>query len=77
MYLVGINKIKLHFMNFNLCFLYQGYFIHTLDDLGMNVPSSLHTLRDLINCNDVDEFHRLSADRPLKIVNAVSFLKGF
>ncbi|CAH8638117.1 unnamed protein product [Schistosoma haematobium] len=53
-----------------------GYLFSMLHDLGVNVPSNLQILRDLINC-DADQFPKLCADRPLKIVNAVANFRGF
>ncbi|CAH8553925.1 unnamed protein product [Schistosoma turkestanicum] len=53
-----------------------GYLFSMLHDLGVNVPGNLQTLRDLINC-DIDQFPRLCADRPPKIVNAVANFRGF
>ncbi|CAH8595695.1 unnamed protein product [Heterobilharzia americana] len=53
-----------------------GYFFSMLHDLSISVPSNLQTLRDLISCQ-ADEFPKLSADRPPKIVNAVANFRGF
>uniref|UniRef100_A0A3Q0KVL2 Conserved oligomeric Golgi complex subunit 7 n=1 Tax=Schistosoma mansoni TaxID=6183 RepID=A0A3Q0KVL2_SCHMA len=53
-----------------------GYLFSMLHDLGVSVPSNLQTLRDLINC-DADQFPKLCADRPPKIVNAVANFRGF
>ncbi|CAH8619520.1 unnamed protein product [Schistosoma curassoni] len=53
-----------------------GYLFSMLHDLGVSVPSNLQILRDLINC-DADQFPKLCADRPPKIVNAVANFRGF
>ncbi|CAH8601640.1 unnamed protein product [Schistosoma intercalatum] len=53
-----------------------GYLFSMLHDLGVNVPSNLQILRDLINC-DADQFPKLCADHPPKIVNAVANFRGF
>nr|CAH8866916.1 unnamed protein product [Trichobilharzia regenti] len=53
-----------------------GYLFSMLHDLGVTVPSNLQTLRDLINC-DAEQFPKLCADRPPKIVNTVANFRGF
>ncbi|TNN10294.1 Conserved oligomeric Golgi complex subunit 7 [Schistosoma japonicum] len=53
-----------------------GYLFSMLHDLGVNVPNNLQTLRDLINCS-VDQFPKLCADRPPRIVNVVANFRGF
>ncbi|VDO80050.1 unnamed protein product [Schistosoma margrebowiei] len=54
----------------------DSYLFSMLHDLGVSVSSNLQILRDLINC-DADQFPKLCADRPPKIVNAVANFRGF
>lgn len=68
-----INILSISFLWFILV---SGYLFSMLHDLGVSVPSNLQILRDLINC-DADQFPKLCADRPPKIVNAVANFRGF